>query len=86
MSWRLAISEGSLDYPIACEARETDALVKFFAERAVAARIQDFGGRGTDEEAYLTVIKEPISSTTGEVRDRAANYTRRVKIKGNCTF
>lgn len=80
----MCVSEGRLDYPIASEARETDVMVKILAKRAVAARFQDFGGRGTDEEAYLTVVKEPICSIKGEVNDRAA--IGRVEIQENCTF
>ena len=86
MLWRLDISERGLEYPVACEQRETDSTVEILAKGAIAAKFQYLGGRRTDEEAYLTVIKEPVCSGTGEVRDRAATRIQKVGVEENRTF
>lgn len=44
-------------------------MVEILAGGAVAAGREDGGGRGTDEDADLTVGEEPVCSVMGQVRD-----------------
>ena len=65
----LGINEGRLDDPIACEPGARDAMVEILAGSDVAARREGDIGRGTDEDADLTVVEECVRSVIRQVRD-----------------